>query len=294
MLFSRCVVVALAAAALGSGCSRGEAPGPSVATPSVSFSRPRAPLGSPIKVTYKFQVAANAPAFDQDYRVFVHFLDADDERLWTDDHDPDVPTSQWKAGQTVQYTRTMFVPVNVTYIGDAKVQLGLYSTRDQRRLTLAGVDSGQQAYTVATLGLQPTSENVFLLFKDGWNNAEVAPDNPTVEWQWSKRIGVLAFRNPKKDVLFYLHADNPAAFAEPQTATIKVNGTQVDQLAITPRKEVLHTTRIPAAQLGGADMVELTLEVDKTYVPALIPSANSRDPRELGLRVFHAFVEPQS
>jgi hypothetical protein len=41
-------------------------------------------------------------------------------------------------------------------------------------------------------------------------------------------------------------------------------------------------------------MVELTLEVDKTYVPALIPSANSRDPRELGVRVFHAFVEPQS
>lgn len=294
MLFSRGVVVALAIAALGSGCSREEAPGPPVATPSVSFSRPRAPLGSPIKVTYKFQVANDAPAFDQDYRVFVHFLDADDERLWTDDHDPATPTSQWKPGQTIEYTRTMFIPVSVTYIGDAKVQIGLYSTRDQHRLTLAGQDSGQKAYTIATLGLQPTSENVFLLFKDGWNNAEVAPDNPTVEWQWSKRIGVLAFRNPKKDVLFYLHADNPAAFAEPQTVTLKVNGTQVDTLPITPRQEVLHTTRIGAGQLGSADMVELTVEVDKTYVPALIPSANSRDPRELGLRVFHAFVEPQS
>lgn len=294
MLFSRGVVVALAVAALGSGCSREEPPGPPVATPSVSFSRPRAPLGSPIKVTYKFQVANDAPAFDQDYRVFVHFLDADDERLWTDDHDPATPTSQWKPGQTIEYTRTMFIPVSVTYIGDAKVQIGLYSTRDQHRLTLAGQDSGQKAYTIATLGLQPTSENVFLLFKDGWNNAEVAPDNPTVEWQWSKRIGVLAFRNPKKDVLFYLHADNPAAFAEPQTVTLKVNGTQVDTLPITPRQEVLHTTRIGAGQLGSADMVELTVEVDKTYVPALIPSANSRDPRELGLRVFHAFVEPQS
>ncbi len=294
MLFSRGVVVALAVAALGSGCSREETPGPPVATPSVSFSRARAPLGSPIKVTYKFQVANDAPAFDQDYRVFVHFLDADDERLWTDDHDPATPTSQWKPGQTIEYTRTMFIPVSVTYIGDAKVQIGLYSTRDQHRLTLAGQDSGQKAYTIATRGLQPTSENVFLLFKDGWNNAEVAPDNPTVEWQWSKRIGVLAFRNPKKDVLFYLHADNPAAFAEPQTVTLKVNGTQVDTLPITPRQEVLHTTRIGAGQLGSADMVELTVEVDKTYVPALIPSANSRDPRELGLRVFHAFVEPQS
>jgi hypothetical protein len=29
-------------------------------------------------------------------------------------------------------------------------------------------------------------------------------------------------------------------------------------------------------------------------VPALIPAAKNRDPRELGIRVFHAFVEPQS
>jgi hypothetical protein len=40
-------------------------------------------------------------------------------------------------------------------------------------------------------------------------------------------------------------------------------------------------------------MVEVTLDVDKTFVPALNPSANHRDARELGVRIFHAFVEPQ-
>jgi hypothetical protein len=40
-------------------------------------------------------------------------------------------------------------------------------------------------------------------------------------------------------------------------------------------------------------MVDIALEVDKTWVPALVPAANSRDPRELGIRVFHAFVEPR-
>jgi len=49
-----------------------------------------------------------------------------------------------------------------------------------------------------------------------------------------------------------------------------------------------------AQQLGPGDMVELTLEVDKTWVPALLPNGNSHDSRELGIRVFHAFVEPQS
>lgn len=287
------LLFAFVVSAVAAGCGRGEAPGPPVATPSVSFSRPRAALGSPIRVTYKFQVAPNAPAFDQDYRVFVHFLDSDEERLWTDDHDPSVPTSQWKPGQTVEYTRTVFIPV-FPYIGDAQVRIGLYSTRDQRRLTLAGEDAGQQAYTVATLTLLPHSENVFLLFKDGWHQAEVAPDNTTIEWQWSKKVGTLAFRNPKKDVVFYLHADNPAPYAEPQSVAVKVNGVLVDTVAVTPRREFLHTTRITAAQLGTGDMVELTLEIDKTLVPALVAGANSRDPRELGLRVFHAFVEPVS
>ena len=287
------LLFALALCALLPACGRSQAPGPPVATPSITFARPRAPLGSPIEITYKFQVAANAPAIDQDYHVFVHFLDGDDERLWTDDHEPSVPTTQWKPGQTVQYTRTAFVPV-VPYVGDVQVLIGLYSPRDQRRLPLAGDDAGQLSYRVATLALLPHSENVFLLFKDGWHPAEVASDNATVEWQWSKKVGTLAFRNPKKDVIFYLHADNPASYAEPQTMTVKVNGLPVDTIAVTPRRELLHKTRIAAAQLGTADMVDLTLEVDKTWVPALVPGANSRDPRELGLRVFHAFVEPVS
>ncbi len=284
-------MLALLSAAVVSACSKGEAPGPPVATPTVTFARARAALGSPIAITYAFQVAANAPAFDQDYRVFVHFLDADEERLWTDDHDPSVPTSQWKPGQVIKYTRTVFIPV-FAYIGETQVRLGVYSTRDQRGLTLSGEEAGQRSYKVATLSLLPHSENVFLLYKDGWHPSEVAPDNAAVEWQWSRKVATLSFRNPKRDIVFYLHADNPAAYAEPQSVAVKVNGTLVDTIAVRPRQEFLHQTRVSATQLGTGDMVDVTLELDKTWVPALVPGANSRDPRELGLRVFHAFVEP--
>jgi hypothetical protein len=278
---------------LAAACGRSEAPGPAVATPSVTFARPRAALGSPIEVTYRFQVAANAPAFGQDYKVFVHFLDADEERMWTDDHDPAVPTSQWKPGQVVEYTRTMFIPI-YPYVGEASVRMGLYSPRDQSRLVLTGTDMGQTAYEVARLTLQPHSENVFLLFKDGWHPAEVAAGNAAVGWQWSKKVATLSFRNPRKESLFYLHFDNPSAFAETQTVVVKVNGVAVETLSVTPRVEQLHKTRLTAEQLGTADMVDITLEVDKTWVPALVPTANSRDPRELGIRVFHAFVEPRA
>jgi hypothetical protein len=44
--------------------------------------------------------------------------------------------------------------------------------------------------------------------------------------------------------------------------------------------------------MGSAEMVELRLVVDQTFVPALEPGASGNDPRELGARVFHAFVQP--
>ena len=56
-------------------------PAPPVATPSVTLSHDRAPLGSPIDITYKF-VVANDAQFAEDYRVMVHVVDADDELIF--------------------------------------------------------------------------------------------------------------------------------------------------------------------------------------------------------------------
>jgi hypothetical protein len=34
--------------------------------------------------------------------------------------------------------------------------------------------------------------------------------------------------------------------------------------------------------------------VDKTFIPSSVPELRSTDPRELGVRVFRAFVQPSS
>ena len=51
---------------------------------------------------------------------------------------------------------------------------------------------------------------------------------------------------------------------------------------------------ITAAQLGTADVVDIKISVDKTYIPAVVTGGANRDPRELGVRVFHAYVQPTS
>jgi hypothetical protein len=52
--------------------------------------------------------------------------------------------------------------------------------------------------------------------------------------------------------------------------------------------------RVPltAAQLGTGEMSQLRIEVDKTFVPATLPTGGT-DNRELGIRVFHVFLEPK-
>jgi len=286
-------VIAVALAASVAACRRKEAAAPPVATAAVRLSHDKAPLGSPIDITYKF-VVANDAHFTEDLRTMVHVVDADGELLFTFDHTPPTPTTQWKPGQTIEYTRTEFVPV-YPYVGEAAVQVGLYSLQTQKRQPLTGAESGQRAFKAATLTLQPQTESVFVVFSgNGWHPAEVADHNTGVEWQWTKRAGTLTFKNPKRDCLFYLDVDHPAkVFEEPQQVDVSLNGERVEQFALAAGERVLKKIPLKAAQFGTNDTAEVQISVDKTYVPALLNVANNKDPRELGVRVFHAYVDPR-
>lgn len=289
MLLKSVLALAVVVAA---ACGGERADEPAVATPSFAPEKNRVPLGSPIELTYGFDVA-NAARIDGDYRVFVHFLDSEGDLMWTDDHTPVPPTTQWKPGQKVSYKRTLFVPV-YPYVGETQVKLGLYSAADGHRLPLNARESGDREYEVGTMTLAPQSENIFLIYRDGWNPAESAPDQPALEWQWTKKSAGVSFRNPKKDVLLFLEADGrPDLFTPPQEVAIKVNDQVVHTFPMADKDPVIHRIPIAAAQLGTGDMVDLKVEVDRSFVPAKIPAGqpgHGNDPRELGIRVYHLFV----
>src|SRR6476620_1732122 len=281
----RCgVAIALLAASLS--CGRKSDNEPPVATPSLTLSHDKVPIGSPVKLTYKFVVAPDAK-FTTDDWVFVHVLDPTGELLWNDDHLPAPATSTWKPGQTVEYTRTVFVP-NYPYIGEASVRLGLYDRVTTNRLTLNAPQVGRREYLVGKFQLQPQSENIFLIYKDGWHPAEVATDNAASEWQWTKKTATISFKNPRKDSTFYLEFDaRTDLFTPPQQVTIKLGPQTIATFAADNRDRKLYTFPITAAQFGTGDMSEIVLDLDRTFSPG------NGDIRELGIRVFHAFVEPK-
>lgn len=266
---------------------------PPVATVSFTTNKPRVTVGSPIELTYKFDVAPDAK-IPGDYRVFVHVTNPDGSTMWNDDHDPAVPTSKWTPGQTIQYTRTRFVPV-FPYLGEATVEVGLY--RDNDRLPLQGLDaadreSTSRSYRVGTLQLLPQSDNIFVIYKNGWHPAEFSPENTTLDFQWIQKTATLTFRNPRKDVNLYIEYDaRTDIFSDrPQQVTVYSGDQVVGTFPADSSAPALKIFPIGSAQLGGNEMAEVRIEVDRTFVPAKLPSGG-RDNRELGIRIYHAFVE---
>jgi hypothetical protein len=284
-------IVMLVALALAGGCRR-TSDAPPVASVTMTASAARAAVESPVDFTFAFTVLPGA-AIAGDYRVFVHVLDASGQALWNDDHDPPTPTSQWKPGQTMQYTRTEFVPP-MARPGPATVEVGLY--REGDRLPLQGLagsrETGSRAYRVGALEITPASDNIFLIYKNGWYPDEFTATDPSLTWRWTQKSAALAFRNPHADVtLFLQYTARPDLFAgTPQQVTIWSGDKAVAAFAADSSDTTLRRIPIAGADLGAADMAEIRIDVDRTYTPSLIPGAG-KDDRPLGIRVYHAHVQ---
>jgi len=278
---------AIASALFGCG---GEKAGESrPITPSVSFNKPRAPIGSPVEITYRFEVGADAEPIAKNYNLFVHFLDSHEALLFTDDHEPPEPTTSWKAGSTVEYKRTLFIPL-YPYLGTASVKAGLYIPETGERLGLAGPGDGNLAYQVAQIELLDQKENIFLVYKEGWHQLESQPENRNIEWQWTKKEAVCSFRNPKKDSVLFLEADtNVTATDGPQQVAIWIGQNQIDAFPIEDRNPILKKVAIPASALGEEDWVDLRIVNGQSFVPKA--KGLGADDRELGLRVYHLYIE---
>jgi hypothetical protein len=275
------------AALLSAGCQASDPAAPPMVTPALTISRAKVALGTPVDMTYKFVVAPDAK-ITSDYTVMVHFADQDEQLMYTDDHTPPKPTSQWKPGETIEYTRTFFTPV-YPYVGPTTVEIGMFAANEKLRMPMAGTDTGHRSYRIATFQLVPQNEGVQMIYRDGFHAVEGAAASGT-GWHWTKKQATFAVTNPKKDSVFYFDVDNPSALLNaPQQVTVTVNGMTLAQFTVAPRETVRRKITIPASTWGNAERVDLVIDVDKTFIPSVL-SPESTDPRELGIRVLHAAI----
>ena len=272
-------------------CGSGVSDDP-VAAVTLQLDRKVVPLGGPITLAVQFVVSPELEPLNEDLRVMVHFLDANGDMMWAADHEPSVPTSQWQPGQTVSYTRRERVPM-YPYVGDAVVAVGLYSPATGERWALTGDPLGQRAYSATSVSLEPQSESSLIYYQDGWYSDEADPETK-VMWRWTTERASLSFRNPGSDAVLYLElAGRPDLFETPQRMEVRIGDQVVSEVRLDSPESQFHKIPLSVGQFGDADSVTLDLFVDQTFVPASVPGGSSADLRNLGVRVFYAFLEPQ-
>jgi hypothetical protein len=274
---------------LVTGCARRQQGEVNDIVPQIAMNRMRTPLGSAVEITYTWKLEPTAKKVSADYRALVHFLDSHRVMLFEDDHAPIPPTSTWEPGKTYSYTRTKFVPI-YPYVGEVEVRMGLTPPSGRgERLVLKGDDAGLREYRVAKMELLPQTENIFLVYKEGWHSPEASPQNPSLERTWTKREGMISFKNPKRDVLVYLEADtNSKVFKEPPVLTVSVGGNKGLTVPIENSELMLKKIHFKKEDLGDGEWVDLRLTMNQSFVPKLL--GINEDDRELGLLVYHLYV----
>ena len=276
-------------AVFASSCGGARDEGPPVASATVSVSPSQAAPGAPVDVQYKLEALPGGTLPAGTHVLFVHAVDAGGKVLWTDDHEPPQAVDTWKPGAPVEYSRTMFVP-RTAPAGPLQIVVGLYAPATGARVALRGESTEPRAYKVATLEIGPDPSGAFVAYTEGWHNPEA---NETLgrEWRWSKGTGHLAFRNPMKAADLWLEVDQPVpALASPQQVEVKVGDTVLDTFTLDTQQPVVR--RIPVAEeaMGAGDTVDIEITSRESFVPATIPSLKNDDRRELGVRVFNAYL----
>jgi hypothetical protein len=291
------VLAALAGTFLLPACNRRKAAEVNPIVPSIKVNRVKAPLGSALEITYTWTLEPGARKLDQDYRALVHFVDAHDVMLFEDDHEPVPPTRTWEPGKSYSYTRTRFVPV-YPYVGEVDVRMGLYPHPGRgERPALKGDDRGFHEYKVATLELLPQTENIFLVYKEGWHNPETHPENPSIERMWTKKDALVTFKNPnfntdkRTDVVLYLEGDTCVkCFSQVPELTVSVGNNVGLRFPIDGPQVQLKKIRVKAADLGTDEWTDLRLSMNQSFVPKNLNPPLNGDERELGFNVYHLYV----
>lgn len=287
-------LLAVSTLAGASACATEEG-APAVATVAVKAAKSRVPIGGPLELTYRFELQGEP--LRADYTVFVHFVNPDGQVLWNDDHLPATPTTAWRAGTPVEYTRTIFLPPSVLHPGDVSVEVGLYRDGDRLPLSasIAPRDATARAYRVADLQLAPESENVFLIYQRGWYSDEFGGGEPARSWKWTDKAATVAFRHPKADAeILFEFSGRPDLFpGSPQQLTILgANDQPIASFPVGSLDPVQRRVPVTSAQMGTADLAELRFEVDRTFVPSEVPGGGP-DTRVLGIRVYNIHIGVQ-
>lgn len=217
--------------------------------------------GAPITITYRFRALPGAvDRLDPERRANVRFVDDEGEALWSDDHWPPVPTTEWRPGEVVTYTRSLLVPVDVPP-GPVEILLELSDPAVDRAVTLQVQGRAVNSpASVASLEILPEPlVSALPRYGEGWHE-------PGPNGRWNRGEGRLYFARPHGETVLHLEIDGrPDIFDLPQVVEILVAGNVVDSFPLRTNQPYRRLIPLLPSQLGTENPVEVLVRADRTF-----------------------------
>ncbi len=232
---------------------------------------------------YKWKTSSEFVKLNQDFNVFVHFWHKNN-LLFQDDHNPEVPVSQWEPEKEYTYTRRIYIPTFIdefdpNFRGEDSLRLsaGFASPDDTTG------DSKQEILVEKLKVFPPPLDTPEVIYEEGWYDLEINPDAYLKQWRWTSQKARCIIDNPHRDALLIIKGGINANAFESQTIIFKINDLTLDEFV--PEGGIFEKSySIKKEMLGDKEEFYLTIETDKFFIPAEL-SSETTDDRVLGLQV---------
>ncbi len=243
-----------------------------------------------VKMNYTTELNNEFSTIDSDMSIFVHFWrKKTKEMIVQDDHLPPKPTSSWKTGDTINNSRTIFIP---RFFNEYAFD---YKKEETVRLTIGLVDPKSPEQKIILLQqdmiIESASDIAPAIFHDsGWHQPEIDPKAEKPEeskWRWTTQKAVCIIENPKKKHDLRISGRLNTELLSDQTVTLKINDTVLDQF-IPELYNFSKIYTIAPEMMGELDEFQLSIETDKTFTPSQA-SPDSKDDRELGVQIYFLY-----
>ncbi|HLA77224.1 MAG TPA: hypothetical protein VJU18_06570 [Vicinamibacteria bacterium] len=258
--------VALVASLLcaGAGCSADRLYPSVKARPSIEIEAGTPPrAGRPIAMHFSWVVDPDFKPPARPHRVFVHFLLADGQLAFTDDHEPEPAVGRWKPGGVYEYTRTVVLPDRVRRLG---VRVGLFSARFPYKARVLARDTRKPGFpTLAEFQVAENPDQAEEAVHLGRGFLPWVQDGRAMarSTSWTGRSATFAFlRRPEGTTLLLQGYTERARFSSDPTLTLRVGDLEVRQLIRDDNRRVV---RLDIPGDGSTAIAEGTLAMDASF-----------------------------
>lgn len=221
------------------------------------------------------------------YDIFFRIRDPRSKKMLVDDRfDPPQQTIAWRAGKTYSFSRIEFIP---SFTGEPSIDL---ENSLPVEMTIGLIDpklSGDEFVLVEKkLNLSPAAYSApQIIYESGFHDQEIDPQakDPFYSgWRWTTKKATCIIENPGREAALIINGRVDKTMLLEQKITLTINNNLIAEFSPTTSMFQKRFVIKPEI-MGSNDEFTLTVETDKTFIPAQIIKG-AADTRELGVAIY--------